>query len=165
MTDDLDAPPFALRPIGWVRSPYRETAEVPRGRGAEHRDEGTIELRPELAAGLDDIEGFSHLFVIWVFDRSVGFDLHAQPPTASRPHGVFSTRSPRRPNPLGLSVVEILGREGASLRVRGLDMLDGTPVLDLKPVMSSVPADKLRRGWFDEGERTADASDLTGGVG
>lgn len=155
MTDDVAAAEIAMRPIGRVRSPYRETAEVPRGRGAEHLAEGTIELRPELAPGLDDIEGFSHLFVIWVFDRSVGFDLHSQPPTASRPHGVFSTRSPRRPNPLGLTVVEILGREGSTVRVRGLDMLDGTPVLDLKPVMSSVPAERLRRGWFDDEGRKA----------
>jgi tRNA-Thr(GGU) m(6)t(6)A37 methyltransferase TsaA len=140
---------LTLRPIGWVRSPYQTTREVPKGPGAEHHAEGTIELRPELAAGLDDIEGFSHLFVLWVFDRSTGFELHAQPPTATRPHGVFSTRSPRRPNPLGLTVVELLGRQGATLRVRGIDMLDGTPVLDLKPVLSSVPADRLRRGWME----------------
>ena len=89
------------------------------------------------------IEGFSHLFVLWVFHRSGGFDLVAHVPLDERrPHGVFSTRSPRRPNPIGLSVVELLGREGPVLRVRGLDMLDGTPILDLKPYHPAV--DRIR---------------------
>ena len=138
-----------LQPIGVVRSPYRDPSDVPRGPGAEHHAEGTIELREELAAGLDDIEGFSHLFVLWVFHRSEGYSLASHPPTADRPHGVFSTRSPRRPNPLGLTAVELLGREGATLRVRGVDMLDGTPVLDLKPVLSGVKPEELRRGWME----------------
>jgi tRNA-Thr(GGU) m(6)t(6)A37 methyltransferase TsaA len=101
-----------------------------------------------------DIEGFSHLYVLWEFDRADGFDLIAHPPTdEKRPHGVFSTRSPRRPNPVGLTVVELLSREGPSLRVRGVDMLDGTPVLDIKPYLSSIPEEKLKRGWLAEAER------------
>ncbi|HYA89564.1 MAG TPA: tRNA (N6-threonylcarbamoyladenosine(37)-N6)-methyltransferase TrmO, partial [archaeon] len=107
----------------------------------------------EYEPGLADIEGFSHLFVLWVFDRSDGFDLTATPPTDERrPHGVFATRSPRRPNPIGLTVVELLGRTGATLHVRGVDMLDGTPILDIKPYLSSVPQDELRRGWLAESE-------------
>ena len=74
------------------------------------------------------------------------------PPTDTRPHGVFATRSPRRPNPLGLTVVRLLGREGRRLKVAGLDMLDGTPVLDLKPYLTSVPDADLRRGWLAEAE-------------
>ncbi len=144
---------FTFRPIGFVRSPYSSTSDIPRGLGAEHHAEGTLELLPELEAGLADVEGFSHLFVLWVFDRSKGFDLTAYPPTDDRPHGVFATRSPQRPNPIGLTVVELLGREGSVLRVRGVDMLDGTPILDLKPYLSSVPAESLRRGWLDEAER------------
>ena len=107
---------------------------------------------PEFAPGLLDIEGFSHLYVIWAFDRSEGFDLMAHPPSDNRPHGVFATRSPLRPNPIALSVVELLARDGNKLRVRGLDMLDGTPILDIKPYLSSVPEDKLRRGWLAEAE-------------
>jgi tRNA (adenine37-N6)-methyltransferase len=147
---------YAMRPIGFVRSPYRETSEIPKGPGAEHHAEGTLELRPELAAGLQDIEGFSHLFVVWVFDRAEGFELvSAVPLDPATPHGVFASRSPRRPNPIGLSVVELLGREGPRLRVRGVDMLDGTPVLDIKPYLSGVPPEKLRRGWVAEAERTS----------
>ena len=143
---------LTLQPVAFVRSPYRETSEVPKGCGAEHAAEGVIEVCPEWEPGLLDIEGFSHLFVIWVFDRSQGFELQGVPPTDDRPHGVFATRSPRRPNPIGLTVVELLSREGCRLRVRGLDMLDGTPVLDLKPYLSSVPSELLRRGWLGEAE-------------
>jgi tRNA-Thr(GGU) m(6)t(6)A37 methyltransferase TsaA len=146
---------FTSRPIGFVRSPYNETSAIPKGLGAKHETEGELEILPEFEAGLTDLEGFSHVFVIWEFDKSEGFELVGRTPTDGRTHGVFATRSPRRPNPIGLTVLEILGREGNRLRVRGLDMLDGTPILDLKPYMSSIPAEKLRRGWLDEAEAKA----------
>jgi len=145
-----------MRPIGFVRSPFEERSEVPRGLGAKHTQEGVLEILPELEEGLTDIEGFSHLLVIWVFDRSEGFDLMSHPPSDNRPHGVFATRSPFRPNPLGLTVVELLRREGNRLHVRGVDMLDGTPILDIKPYMSSIPMEELRRGWLAEAESRAD---------
>jgi tRNA-Thr(GGU) m(6)t(6)A37 methyltransferase TsaA len=146
-------PSFTLRPIGFVRSPHRDTADVPKGPGAEHTAEGTLELRDDLEPGLRDIDGFSHLFVIWVFDRSGEAELVGEVPLdPGRLHGVFASRSPRRPNPLGLTVVELLGREGKRLRVRGLDMLDGTPILDIKPYLSGVPSETLRRGWVAEAE-------------
>jgi tRNA-Thr(GGU) m(6)t(6)A37 methyltransferase TsaA len=144
---------FTSQPIGFVRSPYQSTSEIPKGLGARHDAEGTLEIRPELKEGLTDIEGFSHLFVLWEFDRSVGFELLGRPPFDNRPHGVFATRSPRRPNPIGLTVVELLGRHDQGLQVRGVDMLDGTPILDIKPYLSSVPAEKLRRGWVEEAEK------------
>jgi tRNA-Thr(GGU) m(6)t(6)A37 methyltransferase TsaA len=143
---------FTMKPIGYVRAPYTETKQVPKGPGAKHEAEGTLEIVAEFEAGLQDVEGFSHLFVIWVFDRSEGCELLGIPPTDDRPHGVFATRSPYRPNAIGLTVVEVLGREGRNLRVKGLDMLDGTPILDIKPYMSSIPAEKLRLGWFAEAE-------------
>lgn len=143
---------FTFRPIGYVRSPYKETREIPKGLGAKHEAEGSLDLLPEFEPGLTDIEGFSHLIVIWVFDRAQGFELLGTPPSDDRPHGVFATRSPRRPNPIGLTVVELLRRDGPRLHVRGLDMLDGTPVLDLKPYLSSVPPETLRRGWLAEAE-------------
>jgi tRNA-Thr(GGU) m(6)t(6)A37 methyltransferase TsaA len=147
---------FTMTPIGVVRGPYREVSEIPKGPGAEHRAEGTLELRPELEPGLADIEGFSHLFVIWVFDRSEGFALRSRVPLdPSAEHGVFATRSPHRPNPIGLSVVELLGRDGPRLRVRGVDMLDGTPILDVKPYLTGVAPEKLRRGWVGESEARA----------
>ena len=143
---------FEMRPIGHVRSPFTETRQIPKGPGAEHVEEGAIEVAPEFAAGLQDIEGFSHLFVLWAFHRAESYDLVGTPPSDDRPHGVFATRSPRRPNPIGLTVVELIRRDGATLRVRGVDMLDGTPVLDLKPYLSSVPPEKIRRGWLADAE-------------
>ena len=149
---------FTPQPIGFVSSPFKNTAEIPKGLGAEHEADGDLRILPEFELGLTDIEGFSHLFVIWEFDRSPGIELLGAPPTDDRPHGVFATRSPKRPNPLGLTVVELLRREGTLLHVRGLDMLDGTPILDIKPYLSSVPAEKLRRGWLTEAEaRKAEA--------
>jgi tRNA-Thr(GGU) m(6)t(6)A37 methyltransferase TsaA len=144
---------FTPRAIGFIKSPYKDSAQIPKGLGAKHDAEGTLEILPEFAAGLADVEGFSHLFVLWVFDRSADFDLIARPPSdGGHPHGVFATRSPRRPNPIGLTVVELLGRDGATLRVRAVDMLDGTPILDIKPYLSSVPEHALRRGWLAEAE-------------
>jgi tRNA-Thr(GGU) m(6)t(6)A37 methyltransferase TsaA len=120
--------------------------------GAKHEAEGNLNILPALEAGLTDIEGYSHLIVLWTFDRSDGFDLMVTPPTDSRPHGIFTTRSPRRPNPIGLTIVELLSREKNLLHVRGIDMLDGTPILDIKPYLSNIPAEKLRRGWLAEAE-------------
>ena len=110
---------FMPRAIGFIRSPYTETSAIPKGLGAKHDAEGVLEMLPEFEAGLKDVEGFSHLFVIWVFNRSEGFDLVGAPPVDNQPHGVFATRSPRRPNPIGLTVVELLRRERESLFVRG----------------------------------------------
>ena len=143
---------FTLQAIGFVSSPYKEPGEIPKGLGARHEAEGVLKIRPEFEPGLTDIEGFSHLFVIWAFDRSQGFELLGTPPSDNRPHSVFATRSPRPPNPIGLTTVELRRREGIELHVRGVDMLDGTPILDIKPYLSSIPAEKLRRGWLAEAE-------------
>ncbi len=145
-------PSFTFRPIGHVRSPFASTDQIPKGLGAQHPEEGALEILPEFEQGLADIEGFSHLTVIWVFNRSEGFELFGKCPADDRPHGVFATRSPRRPNPIALTNVELLRREGRILHVRGLDMLDGTPILDIKPYMSNIPEEKLRRGWLAEAE-------------
>jgi tRNA (adenine37-N6)-methyltransferase len=148
---------FTPQPIGFVSSPYTNTSEIPKGLGAKHEVDGVLNILPEFEPGLIDIEGFSHLIVLWEFDRSPrvelrGEDLLASPPSDNRQHGVFATRSPRRPNPIGLTIVELLRRDGVELHVRGVDMLDGTPILDIKPYLSSIPSEKLRRGWLAEAE-------------
>ena len=141
-----------MRAVGYVHSPHKTTDQVPKGPGTKHEAEGTLEILPEFEQGLLDIEGFSHLYVIWMFDRSERVELSGKPPTDDRPHGVFATRSPYRPNPIALTVVELLRREGPRLHVKGLDMLDGTPILDIKPYLSSIPEERLRRGWLAEAE-------------
>ena len=146
-------PLFTPRAIAFARTPFQETSEVPKGPLAKHDAEGTLEILPELEEGLTDIEGFSHLIVIWVFDRAKGFELVTTPPGGTIAHGVFATRSPYRPNPIALTIVELLRRDGNRLHVRGLDMVDGTPILDIKPYLSNVPEEKLRRGWLPEFEQ------------
>lgn len=146
---------LTMAAIGFVQSPFESTKEIPRGLGAKHDAVGILRILTEFEAGLTDIEGFSHLFVIWAFDRSTGFELVGRTPTDQREHGVFATRSPRRPNPIGLTVVELLRRDGTDLHVSGVDMLNRTPILDIKPYLSSIAPQKLRRGWLDEAEAAA----------
>jgi tRNA-Thr(GGU) m(6)t(6)A37 methyltransferase TsaA len=148
----MTQPSFTMRPIGYAHTPFTDTKQISKGIGAKHTREGTLEILPEFEEGLLDIEGFSHLFVIWAFDRSTDYELTGKPPTDDRPHGVFATRSPRRPNPIALTVVRLVARDGNRLTVRGVDMLDNSPILDIKPYLSSVPADELKRGWIAEAE-------------
>lgn len=143
---------FVAQPIGFVSSPYNTTSEIPKGVHAKHEVDGVLKILPEFEPGLLDIEGFSHLFVLWQFHRAQECELVGKPPFDDRPHGVFATRSPRRPNPIGLTAVTLERREGGWLHVRGVDMLDGTPILDIKPYLSSIPVDMLRRGWIAEAE-------------
>jgi tRNA (adenine37-N6)-methyltransferase len=143
---------FTSQPIGFVSSPYKDAGTIPKGLGAKHEADGVLKILPDFEPGLADIEGFSHLIVLWEFDRSHGFELLGTPPSDNRSHGVFATRSPRRPNPIGLTIVELRRRDGLELQVRGVDMLDGTPILDIKPYLSSIPPERLRRGWLDEAE-------------
>ena len=118
---------------------------------------GTVELFEDYRAGLKDLEGFSHVILIWQFDRSVGYHLEARPPKQTDSKGVFATRSPNRPNPIGLSIVRLERIENGVLHVNGVDMLDGTPLLDIKPyipVTDSIP--DAVPGWLgDRGKRKA----------
>jgi len=150
---------WQMKPIGYIRSSYTETSQVPKGLGAVHTMEGILQILPEYAEGLKDIEGFSHLMILWVFHEAKGYELVGKTPADEHPHGVFATRSPKRPNAIGLTNVELVRRDGASLYLRGIDMLDGTPVLDIKPYTSSIPLEQLRRGWLEEAEKKKKNSD------
>ena len=151
---------WTIRPIGYIRSSYRDTQQIPKGLGAVHTMEGVLEVLPEFEKGLQDIEGFSHLMILWIFHQTQGCELIGKTPADDRPHGVFSTRSPRRPNSIGLTAVELVRRDGATLHLRGIDMLDGTPAIDIKPYLSSIPMDQLRRGWLEEAEKRKKESEI-----
>jgi tRNA-Thr(GGU) m(6)t(6)A37 methyltransferase TsaA len=126
-----------IRPIGYVKSPYREREDAPRqGRLSDTVSE--IVIDEQYLSGLEDIEKKSHLIVLLWFDRADRTMLRATPPKEKSEHGVFATRSPNRPNPIAFSVVDLLRREGNTLFVRGLDALDGTPVLDIKPYYPEI---------------------------
>jgi len=136
-------------PIGTIRTPFT-TKEATPIQGAFHPEAvGTVELRPELEEGLRDIEGFSHLILLYHLDRAALPALVRPTLLSDDPHGIFAARHPARPNAIGLTVVELLERRGTSLRVAGIDVLDGTPLLDIKPYVprfDSVP--QAGEGWF-----------------
>jgi tRNA-Thr(GGU) m(6)t(6)A37 methyltransferase TsaA len=116
--------------------------------GALTRTQGRLEIFTEYAEGLKDIEGFSHLILLYHFHQARGFSLTAVPFLDDTPRGVFSIRGPRRPNPIGMTVVRLLERSGRELKVQGVDMLDGTPLLDIKPYMQEIDAHEVNAsGW------------------
>jgi tRNA-Thr(GGU) m(6)t(6)A37 methyltransferase TsaA len=143
---------FTPEPIGFAHTPYQDAAKMPKGMGAQYDAEGVLRILPKFAEGLADIDGFSHLYVLWVFDRTDGYDLTTTPPKEEKAHGLFATRAPRRPNPIALTLVELIRREGNDLYVNGVDMLDGSPILDLKPCIKGISPERLSLGWLEEGK-------------
>ena len=153
-----DAPPqggapatdaITYRPIGVVRTPWTSREAMPI-QPSRSRAAGTVELRPEYAEGLRDLDGFSHVVLVYHLHLSRGYALRVTPYLDDRRRGLFATRSPRRPNPIGLSVVRLERVVGAMLHVRGVDMVDGTPLLDLKPHIPGFtePEGEVRLGWL-----------------
>jgi tRNA-Thr(GGU) m(6)t(6)A37 methyltransferase TsaA len=144
-------PPLSLRPIGLLRTPFRTLAECPRN-GRQPRPPPPCEARlfPEFGPGLASLEGFSHLIVLYWLDRVAEPTLVLTPPFDPAPHGVFATRSPRRPNPIGLSVAAFDGfADPLTLRLRYLDCLDGTKLLDIKPYLPSTDSvPDANMGWL-----------------
>ncbi len=151
------AVPF--RPIGVVRSPFRAVEGMPIQASGARGIRGELEILPEYREGLADLDGFSHILVLYHFHRSRGFELTVRPFLDDRPHGVFATRAPCRPNPIGLSVVRLRSVEGCLLRIEDVDVLDGTPVLDIKPYVPEFDArTDVRTGWLaGSASRAADA--------
>ncbi|HEY1365543.1 MAG TPA: tRNA (N6-threonylcarbamoyladenosine(37)-N6)-methyltransferase TrmO [Gaiellaceae bacterium] len=142
--------PVVYRPIGIARTRYSTPAGMPLQSVAAPDEPGRIELDPELEPGLRDLDGFSHVYVISHLHRSAPGDLLVVPFLDQTQRGVFATRSPRHPNPIGLSIVRLLGVDGSTLHVTGLDLLDGTPVLDVKPYVPTFDRiDAERAGWFE----------------
>lgn len=141
--------PYVLAPIGVIRTPFHQQAGTPIQSAVADGAEGVIELRPELITGLRDLEGFERLWLIYFLDRITTVQLETTPYLDTQPHGVFATRAPARPNPLGLSPVRLLRIEGCRLFVADVDMLDGTPLLDIKPYIPSFDAFSAARiGWY-----------------
>jgi tRNA-Thr(GGU) m(6)t(6)A37 methyltransferase TsaA len=129
---DASPAPAILKPIGIIHSPYRKRGDAPR-QGRLSEKESVIEIYPEYHDGLDGIEDHRHLIALYWFDRSDRSLLKATPPGSGTEHGVFATRSPERPNPIGFAVIDLVHRDRERMVVRGLDAFDGTPILDLKP--------------------------------
>jgi len=135
--------------IGTIHTPFRQISEMPVQPSGARGVAGRIELLPELAEGLRDLDGFSHIIVLYLFHRVTRSCLTVVPFLDPHPHGVFATRAPTRPNPIGLSVLALKEIDGSTLRVENVDMLDGTPLLDIKPYVPEfdLPTE-VRTGWL-----------------
>jgi tRNA (adenine37-N6)-methyltransferase len=140
-----------FKPIGIINTPYLTPEDCPRQSYHNKGVKAWIELMPEYVEGLTDLEGFSHLILVWTFHKSEGYKLMVLPPDEDEQHGVFATRSSNRPNPIGLSAVKLIKIDGNIIHIEDPDMVDGTPLLDIKPYL--LPPDTLgdvKRGWLDK---------------
>ncbi len=141
---------IVMESVGVVRSPFTAREEMPIQPSGAQDTVGEIEVFEQFTPGLKDLDGFSHIFVIYCFHESKGHDLTVVPFMDTVPRGVFATRAPRRPNPVGLSVVRVLGVDGNRVRVQGIDVLDGTPVLDIKPYVPKFDSPRVDAiGWLE----------------
>ena len=149
-----------FQPIGVIRSPHHTPAGTPIQPIYAEQTVGEVIVDERLEPALADIEGFERIWLIYLFDRAGAFNARVIPYRDTQEHGLFTTRSPCRPNPIGMSVVRLVGRERNVLRVRDLDILDGTPLLDIKPYIPGFDAHaQSKAGWFDdcgEDRRVAD---------
>ena len=147
----MSADRIVFRPIGVIRSDHVVPHETPIQPVYARDCHGRVELLPDFADGLHDLDGFSHIYLIYHFDRAEAAKLRVKPFLQDTERGVFSTRAPCRPNAIGLSVVELLRREGNVLHFAGADILDGTPLLDIKPFTAKFDGvTPTRNGWQDE---------------
>jgi tRNA-Thr(GGU) m(6)t(6)A37 methyltransferase TsaA len=138
-------------PIGIIHSPYKDIKDMPIQPTGAKGIKGTIEIKKKYANGLRDLDGFSHIILIYHFHLSIGYSLEVKPFLDDSLRGVFSTRAPKRPNPIGISIVRLLRVEGRTLHIEGIDILDGTPLLDVKPYVPEFDARKTNRiGWLSE---------------
>jgi len=140
-----------FQPIGVIHTPFKEKAGMPIQPSGGSGIQGTVEVYPEFQDGLADLEGFSHIMLLYYFHRSEGFNLRVVPFLDTRLRGLFSTRAPKRPNPIGISIVRLMGIEDGILQIENVDMLDGTPLLDIKPYVPEFDAQTdIRTGWLEE---------------
>lgn len=137
-----------MQPIGVIHSPFTDPHRTPI-QPTRSAAVGRVEVYSQFALGLQDIDGLSHLILLYVFHRSSDYTLLVTPFLDDQPRGLFSTRYPSRPNPIGLSIVQLLARRGNTLEVEGIDVLDGTPLLDIKPYVPDFDIRQdVRTGWY-----------------
>ena len=142
---------IVFKPIGVIHTPFREPAGIPIQGALRPDTEGALEIFPEFQEGLKDVEGFSHLIVLYHFHQVQGYNLVARPFLDDTPRGVFAIRGPRRPNPIGMTVIRLNKRDKNMLHISGVDMVDGTPLLDIKPYFPDVDAHQTAKlGWMGD---------------
>lgn len=141
--------PVTFRAIGVIHTPYAEVEGMPIQATAAVDVAGWIDLDHDLVAGLQDLDGFSHLILLYHLHRSPSPRLTVTPFLDEEPHGVFATRAPTRPNPIGFSIVRLVSIAGSTLKILDVDMVDGTPLLDIKPYVPAFDTrDGVTIGWY-----------------
>lgn len=146
---------IAFTPIGIIHSPFMEPEDMPIQPAGASGIKGTVEVFEDFHPGLKDLDGFSHIILLYHFHRSHSFNLHVVPFMDSEQRGLFATRAPRRPNPIGLSVVQLDKIEDGVLDIQNVDILDGTPLLDIKPYVPEFDAPvEVRTGWLEQARKT-----------
>lgn len=144
-----------FKPIGIIHTPFATPEGMPIQPAGAAGVHGTVEIFEEYWAGLKDLDGFSHIILLYHFHRNQGFSLRLVPFMDTQSRGVFATRAPKRPNPIGLSIVALDSIEGGVLRVQNVDILDGTPLLDIKPYVPEFDSHTdIRTGWLEEVRKT-----------
>lgn len=142
-----------FKPVGIVHSPFKVREDIKKARCIDPKGfdsvRGELEIFPEFSEGLRDIDGFSHIILIFSFHKAENHRLYAHPPFDGQERGVFSTRSPSRPNSIGMTVLRLLKRKGNVLRVSGVDMIEGTPILDIKPYTPREQKPDAKFGWLE----------------
>jgi tRNA-Thr(GGU) m(6)t(6)A37 methyltransferase TsaA len=152
--------PLTLNPIGVIHSPFRDAPGTPIQAVFAEDAKGTVEVLPDYAAGLSDLAGFDRIWLLYWFDRAGQPRVRVVPFRDTAEHGVFASRAPCRPNPIGLSCVRLLSVAGRVLTVAGVDILDGTPLLDIKPYVPEFDAHpQSRAGWLEQPGRPATQAD------
>jgi tRNA-Thr(GGU) m(6)t(6)A37 methyltransferase TsaA len=140
---------FVMRPIGVIHSPFTDTKQTPI-QPTRSQAIGQVIIHPEFADGLQDVEEFSHIILLYAFHQSEGYSLRVKPFLDDQLHGLFATRHPCRPNPIGLSIVRLLARRDNVLEIGGVDVLDGTPLLDIKPYVPDFDVrTNTHTGWYE----------------
>ena len=143
-----------LQPIGIIHSPFKDIKGMPIQPSGAHGTEGLVEILPPYIDGLQDLVGFSHIILLYHFHKTDRVDLVVTPFLDSKPRGVFATRAPTRPNPIGLSIVELNGIEHNKLHISNVDILDGTPLLDIKPYIPEFDHyPDVEVGWLSSSEK------------
>jgi len=151
MEKKRDMDPLLCRPIGIIHTPFKELENMPIQPSGAAGIRGTVDLFPEFAEGLKDLDGFSHVILLYHFHESRGYKLIVTPFLDSEPRGLFATRAPKRPNPIGLSTVRLVQIRGCSLDIENVDILDGTPLLDIKPYVPEFDQQQTCRiGWLEQ---------------
>ena len=144
-----------MKPIGIIHTPFTDLAGMPIQPAGAVGVRGTVEVFEEYQTGLKDLDGFSHIVLLYIFHRSEGFKLQVVPFMDTEPRGLFATRAPKRPNPIGLSLIQLDRIEDGVLQVQNVDMLDGTPLLDIKPYVPDFDAQTgVRTGWLAQARKT-----------